>query len=195
MLDRTPGIALTLNGEPARLDAPPLERLSHVLRERAGLTGVKVGCNAGDCGACTVLMDGEPVCACLVTVAQVEGRSIETVEAFSDDEPVVARLRAAFLQFGAAQCGICTPAALASAVALLRSNQAPSPSEIEEALGGRALPLHRLSRHPQCGRGSGGPLPGCARIRRTPCHPRESGDPACDAWPAEAGWKLEAAEP
>jgi hypothetical protein len=75
MLDRAPGVSLTLNGAPARVASAPIERLSHVLREQCGLTGVKVGCDAGDCGACTVLIDGEPVCACLTAVGQVRGRA------------------------------------------------------------------------------------------------------------------------
>src|ERR1700679_658377 len=136
MLDIAQGILLTLNGEPTRLAAPTAERLSHALRERCGLTGVKVGCNAGDCGACTVLIDGEPVCACLTTVGQVEGRTVETIEGLSDVDPLVARLRAAFHEEGAAQCGICTPAALLAAVALKRNHPHPSELEIQDALGG-----------------------------------------------------------
>ncbi len=136
MLDRASGVLVTLNGEPVRLDAPPLERLSLTLRERCGLTGVKVGCDAGDCGACTVLIDGEPVCACLTAVGQVAGRRIETIEGLSDREPVVARLRAAFHAHGAAQCGACTPAALITATALLRVNPTPTESEAMDALGG-----------------------------------------------------------
>jgi len=136
MLDVAKSVLLTLNGEPARLAAPTEERLSHALRERCGLTGVKVGCNAGDCGACTVLIDGEPVCACLTTVGQVEGRTVETIEGLNDGEPLVAQLRAAFHAAGAAQCGICTPAALLAAVALKRGNPHPTEPEIMEALGG-----------------------------------------------------------
>ena len=136
MLDRLPGLALTLNGAAVRIGAPPLERLSRALRERMGLTGVKVGCNAGDCGACTVLLDGEPVCACLMTVGQVEERCVETIEGLNDAEPIVAALRASFQSHGAAQCGVCTPAALSSAVALLRENPEPSEAEIAAALGG-----------------------------------------------------------
>jgi aldehyde oxidoreductase len=136
MLDTAQGVSLTLNGAPARLDAPPGERLSHALRERCGLTGVKVGCNAGDCGACTVLIDGEPVCACLTTAGQAEGRRIETVEGLSDADPLVSALRASFHREGAAQCGVCTPAALLAAVALLRANPAPGEAEIMDALGG-----------------------------------------------------------
>jgi CO/xanthine dehydrogenase Mo-binding subunit/aerobic-type carbon monoxide dehydrogenase small subunit (CoxS/CutS family) len=136
MLDVAQGVLVTLNGAPARLDGPPSERLSYALRERCGLTGVKVGCNAGDCGACTVLIDGEPVCACLTTVGQAEGRAVETVEGLSDSEPRVARLRAALHVQGAAQCGICTPAVLLAAVALLRREPRPSEPQIQDALGG-----------------------------------------------------------
>lgn len=136
MLDRPPGISLTLNGAATRLDEPPTERLSHALREGAGLKGVKVGCDAGDCGACTVLIDGEPVCACLTLVGQVEGRSVETIEGLCDKDPLVARLRASFHAHGAAQCGVCSPAALLAATALLREHPAPSEAQAQDALGG-----------------------------------------------------------
>jgi len=136
MLGRAAGIALNLNGEATRVDSSPLDRLSHALRERCGMTGVKVGCDAGDCGACTVLIDGEPVCACLTSLGQVEGRRVETIEGLSNREPIVAQLRAAFHVHGAAQCGICTPAALLAATALLRWEPRPSEAETETALGG-----------------------------------------------------------
>jgi CO/xanthine dehydrogenase Mo-binding subunit/aerobic-type carbon monoxide dehydrogenase small subunit (CoxS/CutS family) len=136
MLERAPGVSLRLNGEPARISGSPLERLSHALREECGLTGVKVGCDAGDCGACTVLVDGEPVCACLTCVGQVDGRTIETIEGLSDGETIVAELRAAFHAHGAAQCGVCTPGVLLSAVALLRREPRPDEEAIQNALGG-----------------------------------------------------------
>ena len=136
MLDTAQGVLVSLNGAPARLQGPGSERLSYSLRERCGLTGVKVGCNAGDCGACTVLIDGEPICACLVASGQAEGSAVETVEGLGDADPLVARLRAAFHAEGAAQCGICTPAALLSAVALLRRNPHPGEPEILDALAG-----------------------------------------------------------
>ena len=136
MLERAAGVSLTLNGAPARLVAKPLERLSHALREQCNLTGVKVGCDAGDCGACTVLIDGEPVCACLTAVGQIEGRAVETVEGLSPSEEIVGRLRRAFHTYGAAQCGVCTPGMLLAATALLRRNPRPNEVETQDALGG-----------------------------------------------------------
>jgi CO/xanthine dehydrogenase Mo-binding subunit/aerobic-type carbon monoxide dehydrogenase small subunit (CoxS/CutS family) len=136
MLERAAGVSLTLNGAPARLTVSPLERLSHALREQCNLTGVKVGCDAGDCGACTVLIDGKPVCSCLTAVGQVEGCGVETVEGLSLSEEIVGRLRRAFHLHGAAQCGICTPAMLLVATALLRKNPRPNEIETQDALGG-----------------------------------------------------------
>lgn len=124
---------LSVNGQALNLAAPPSRRLSQVLRETAGLTGTKVGCDAGDCGACTVLMDGAPVCACLTPAARAEGRQVETVESA---DPLLNRLRAAFLAQGAAQCGICTPGMLMAALSLLRDVPAPTPAQAQDALGG-----------------------------------------------------------
>ena len=125
-------VGFTLNGAMVALRVPPLKRLSEALREDAGLCGTKVGCDAGDCGACTVLVDGAPVCACLTPVARVEGRRVETVEAA---DPVLDRLRAAFLAEGAAQCGICTPGMLMTATALLRQGPVDA-ARVSDALGG-----------------------------------------------------------
>jgi aldehyde oxidoreductase len=123
----------TLNGTAVTLTTPPMRRLSDVLREDLGKLGTKVGCDAGDCGACTVLVDGRAVCACLTPVAHVDGRQVETVET---EDPLVENLRAAFLRHGAAQCGICTPGMLMAATELLRHNPAPTEHEAETALGG-----------------------------------------------------------
>ena len=117
----------------------PLERLSKVLRDNC-LTGTKVGCDAGDCGACTVLIDGETACSCLVAVAQVDQCKVETVEGLSQsasaDDTTLSALQRSFLQHGAAQCGICTPGMLMAATHLLRHNPTPDRQQVEEALGG-----------------------------------------------------------
>ncbi len=126
-------ISFTLNGQPVTIDARPTRRLSEVLREDLGQRGTKVGCDAGDCGACTVLLDGRATCACLLPAARAEGRHIQTVEA---DTPVLTRLRAAFLRHGAAQCGICTPGMLMAAADLLSHTPNPSAAQAEQALGG-----------------------------------------------------------
>jgi CO/xanthine dehydrogenase Mo-binding subunit/aerobic-type carbon monoxide dehydrogenase small subunit (CoxS/CutS family) len=128
-------IVLVVNDEPVAVLAPPAERLADLLRDRLGLTGTKIGCNAGDCGACTVLLDGEQVCACLVPAAQVDGRRVTTVEALARDGRLD-RLQQAFLAHGAAQCGICTPGMLMAASDLLARNGDPTASDVEDALGG-----------------------------------------------------------
>jgi aldehyde oxidoreductase len=126
-------IAFTLNGAPVGVDAPPTERLSEVLRERLGMVGTKVGCDAGDCGACTVLVDGASVCACLTPVARVTGRAVTTVEGETLE---LSRLRESFLAHGAAQCGICTPGMLLTAAELLTRVSQPAAEQVEQALGG-----------------------------------------------------------
>ena len=105
----------TLNGAPADVDAHPMARLLDVLRVDCGLTGTKEGCGEGECGACTVLIDGEPVCACLVPVAQVEGADVRTIEGLGDDHP----LQHLFMNEVGAQCGICTPGMILAALPLL----------------------------------------------------------------------------
>ena len=104
----------TLNGKPCRLDAHPLKRLLDVLREDCSLTGTKEGCGEGECGACTVLVNGTPVNSCLVPVAQVDGANVTTIEGLRGRHP----LQHAFVEHGGAQCGICTPGMIMAAVAL-----------------------------------------------------------------------------
>ncbi|MGI9419981.1 MAG: molybdopterin-dependent oxidoreductase [Geminicoccaceae bacterium] len=134
-------IDVLVNGQKASLEVSPTERLSAVLRDRLGLTGTKVGCDAGDCGACSVLLDGQVVCACMVAAGQIDGRRVTTVEALEHD-PAGRRLQRAFLEHGAAQCGICTPGMLMSALAFVRTEVAarsgaePLSQAVEEALGG-----------------------------------------------------------
>ena len=125
-----------LNGEVVSLTPRVGERLSEALRNRLDARDVKVGCNAGDCGACTVLVDGAPVCACLMPVQQAEGAEVETLAGLVAREPLAAQLGRRFEAQGAAQCGICTPGMMVSAVALLRENSAPSEVQVKDALGG-----------------------------------------------------------
>jgi CO/xanthine dehydrogenase Mo-binding subunit/aerobic-type carbon monoxide dehydrogenase small subunit (CoxS/CutS family) len=129
-------VSFTLNGEPFGASVDPRVRLSKVLREAAGLTGTKVGCDAGDCGACTVLIDGEPVCSCLTAAGRAAGTSVVTIEGLSRETQRGAALKDAFLAHGAAQCGICTPGMLVAAAALLERKDSPDEREVMDAIGG-----------------------------------------------------------
>jgi CO/xanthine dehydrogenase Mo-binding subunit/aerobic-type carbon monoxide dehydrogenase small subunit (CoxS/CutS family) len=128
-------IAFRVNGREQRVSVNPGSRLSDVLREQLRVTGTKVGCDAGDCGACTVLLDGHQVCACLTAAGQVAGRDVVTVEGLAASGRLSA-LQRAFLAHGAAQCGACTPGMLMAAAELLRANPAPAEPEVLDALGG-----------------------------------------------------------
>jgi CO/xanthine dehydrogenase Mo-binding subunit/aerobic-type carbon monoxide dehydrogenase small subunit (CoxS/CutS family) len=128
-------IAFMVNGEEVAPAVAPTRRLAHVLRDELGLTGTKIGCDAGDCGACTVLLDGAQVCACLVAVGQAAGRRVTTVEGLARHGRL-STLQQAFHRFGAAQCGICTPGMLMAASDLLARNFRPSETEVLDALGG-----------------------------------------------------------
>ncbi len=127
---------LRLNGQDRVARFFPGQRLSDFLRGELGQRDVKIGCDAGDCGACTVLVDGAPVCACLTPAHQAAGREVETVQGLHANDPVAAKLTQSFLDHGAAQCGICTPGMMVSAVALLRDVPAPEEKQVQDALGG-----------------------------------------------------------
>jgi aldehyde oxidoreductase len=135
MRSPTARIGFTLNGRAVELQADPMQRLADVLRDTLGLTGTKIGCNAGDCGACTVRLDRRQVCACLVPVARVDGCSVVTVEGLGRDGTLNA-LQGAFLRHGAAQCGFCTPGMLMAASDLLARNPAPTETVVQDSLGG-----------------------------------------------------------
>ncbi|HEX2163677.1 MAG TPA: (2Fe-2S)-binding protein [Thermoanaerobaculia bacterium] len=126
---------LTVNGAPREAEGPPLERLLDVLREQLGLTGAKEGCGEGECGACTVLLDGRPVLSCLVPLVQCEGREVVTVEgvaARTDGRALIER----FVAAGGVQCGACTPGIVVTAAALLAAEPAPGRETLRRALAG-----------------------------------------------------------
>jgi carbon-monoxide dehydrogenase small subunit len=128
-----------VNGESVELAAPGSRRLLDALREDLGLTGTKEGCGEGECGACTVLLDGAPVDSCLVPLAQVDGCEVRTVEGLassSPEGPVLDRLQQAFLDAGGAQCGICTPGMLMAARAYLDDGGTTDEAAIREAIAG-----------------------------------------------------------
>ena len=126
----------TLNGAAVSLDVVGSRRLLDVLREDLGKTGTKEGCGEGECGACSVLIDGEVVDSCLVAVGQVEGRNVITVEGLAGPRGELSRLQQAFIEHGAAQCGICTPGMLLAAHVLLKKEQRPDADDVREALAG-----------------------------------------------------------
>jgi len=127
---------LTVNGVPTEIEAPGMRRLLDVLREDLGLTGTKEGCGEGECGACSVLVNGTVVDACLVPVCQVAGARVETVEGLAPDPTTLNPLQAAFLETGGAQCGICTPGMLMAAEAFLASGADATDDAVREAIAG-----------------------------------------------------------
>ena len=128
-------IQFTLNKTRIEVEVPPHWTLLRLLREKLGLTGTKEGCGIGECGACTVLLDGTPVNACLVLAPKVEGRAVETIEGLGNRESLHP-LQKAFIDHGAIQCGFCTPGVLISAKALLEKNPSPTREDIKEAISG-----------------------------------------------------------
>ena len=131
----TSEIAFELNGQPVKIAASPTRRLIDLLREDLQLTGSKEGCGTGECGACSVLVDGQLRLACLMVAGQLEGRHLTTVEGLADS-PLGARVQDAFAQAGAVQCGYCTPGMEVAAVDLLTRQPQPSRDEVRTALAG-----------------------------------------------------------
>lgn len=128
-------IEFTLNGSLTKVDVPFHWTLLRLLREGVGLTGTKEGCGIGECGACTVLLDGMPVNSCLILAPKIEGRSIETVEGLGRRD-LLHPLQKSFIEHGAIQCGFCTPGMLMASKALLDRNPQPTRKEIKEAISG-----------------------------------------------------------
>ena len=128
-------INFTVNGDPRSVEAFPMARLLDVLREQLHLTGTKEGCGEGECGACTIILDGRIVNSCLVPAAQVNGSVIKTIEGVAQQDQLHA-VQQAFIDHGGAQCGICTPGMVLAAVDLLNRIPTPSESEIRNGLAG-----------------------------------------------------------
>ena len=128
-------VRLTVNGEPREAEVWEGESLLFALRERLGLPGSKNACEQGECGSCSVLLDGRLVCSCLVLAAQADGHDVVTVEGLAEDGGLH-RVQEAFVETGAVQCGFCTPGFVVAVADLLEQNAAPSEDEIREALSG-----------------------------------------------------------
>jgi carbon-monoxide dehydrogenase small subunit len=128
-------ITLTVNGETERLEVESHRTLLQVLREDLDLTGTKDGCNRGECGACTVLFDGEPINACLILAVEADGHEVVTIEGLAQDGALDS-LQRAFINHNAVQCGFCTPGMIISARALLDRNPQPGETEIRQAIAG-----------------------------------------------------------
>jgi carbon-monoxide dehydrogenase small subunit len=134
MVSKT-AIEFKVNGEPRKLDVFPMSRLLDVLREDLRLTGTKEGCGEGECGACTVILNGKIINSCLVPVAQVAGAEITTIEGVADGDQLHA-VQQSFIEHGGAQCGICTPGMILAAVDLLERNPQPTEADIRNGLAG-----------------------------------------------------------
>ena len=128
-------LVFSLNGETMETDTRPNRLLVDLLREDLGVTSVKKGCENGECGACTVLLDGRPVTSCIILAASVKGKTVTTIDGLVDD-PLMVTLRDAYLKKGAVQCGFCTPGMLISSYYLLKNNPEPSVEEIKKGLEG-----------------------------------------------------------
>jgi carbon-monoxide dehydrogenase small subunit len=128
-------LTMTLNGEPVTVEVEPFDLLVDVLRDKLGLTGTKIGCSEGECGACTVIMGGQAVLSCLLPAMKAHGQEVVTVEGLSHGDELHP-LQQAFIEKGAVQCGYCTPGLLMSAKALLDETPRPTVEEIEEAIAG-----------------------------------------------------------
>jgi carbon-monoxide dehydrogenase small subunit len=129
-------VSFILNGEPVRVEIEPYLFLLQLLRDGFGLTGAKEGCGMGDCGACTVLVDGKAINSCIFPAVEVEGRKITTIEGLADEQGNLHPLQKAFVENGAIQCGYCTPGMVLSAKALLDENPNPTEEEIQRGIAG-----------------------------------------------------------
>jgi len=151
MLYEPISIALTVNGEEHEVKVWPTDTLADVLREKLGLTGTKIMCNEGECGACTVLIDGISVLSCLTLAIECEGRDILTIEGLANPESgELHPVQKAFVEHSGMQCGICTPGMILTAKSLLDENPMPAEDEVREALAGNLCRCGNYKRITQC---------------------------------------------
>jgi carbon-monoxide dehydrogenase small subunit len=129
-------ITFVLNGEETRVEVEPHWNLLQVLRDELGLLGTKEGCGVGECGACTVIIDGESINSCILPILEAEGKAITTIEGLADEEGTLDPLQQAFVEHGAVQCGFCTPGMILSSKALINSNPDPTDEDIKTAISG-----------------------------------------------------------
>jgi carbon-monoxide dehydrogenase small subunit len=129
-------IKFNLNGEPVDVEIEPHLTLLQLLRDGLGLTGTKEGCGMGECGACTVLLDGKTINSCIFPAMEADGKSVTTIEGLTDAQGNLHPIQKAFIEYGAIQCGFCTPGMVLSAKALLDENPKPSEEEIRNAIAG-----------------------------------------------------------
>ena len=181
-------IGTVVNGRHHALEVDPRLTLLEVLRERVFLTGAKEGCGVGECGACVVLLDGEPVASCLVLAPDVSGRTVETIEGLASDEGELTEVQRAFIESGGLQCGFCTPAMVLTVTALLRADPAPDAETMRDALGGVLCRcgayeniLTAIQKACAGAFDDREPLP--ARLRRAQRRRAGSADPICRAAP------------
>lgn len=142
---------LTVNGDKYELRVGPTETLADVLRDKLGLTGTKIMCNEGECGSCTILMDGKPVLSCLILTVECEGKEILTIEGLANTATgELHPLQKTFVERSGMQCGVCTPGMILTAKALLDENPSPTEDEVREALAGNLCRCGNYKRETEC---------------------------------------------
>lgn len=151
MLHEPLSVVLNVNRDEHEVEVWPADTLADVLREKLGLTGTKTMCNEGECGSCTVLIDGKPVLSCLTLAAECEGKDILTIEGLADPETgELHPVQKAFVELSGMQCGMCTPGMILTAKALLDTNPSPTEDEVREALAGNLCRCGNYKRITQC---------------------------------------------
>ncbi|MFC1909412.1 (2Fe-2S)-binding protein [Chloroflexota bacterium] len=151
MWNEIPSIVLNVNSDKYEVRVRPTETLADVLREKLGITGTKIMCNEGECGSCTVLMDGKPVLSCLMLAVECEGKEIITIEGIADPETgELHPIQKAFVERSGMQCGICTPGMILTAKAFLDENPNPDEDEVREALAGNLCRCGNYMRITEC---------------------------------------------